>query len=205
MQPILDYISIFVREPLPLLAEIASQYEQRNDIQPSVGPLVGTLLSWLIQALPVRSALEFGTCLGYSTVYMASSLRQTGGHLIAVDLRADLVEETRRNLQNAGLLDVVTLLHGDAIQIIQDLPGPFDLILQDSDKSLYSPMLDACVERLRPGGILAADDALFVPMGVEEKFARPVDEYNRRIFADPRLSSVMLPVGDGLVLSLKRG
>jgi predicted O-methyltransferase YrrM len=199
-----DYINSFNREPLPELSGISRQYDQWENLQPPVGPEVGALLSWLIQALPVRRALELGSCLGYSTLYLAHALRQTGGHLTSIELRPDLAEATRRNLEQAGLLDVVTLIQGDAAEVIQSLPGPFDLILQDSAKSLYLPMLEACLERLRPGGVLAADDALFVPMGVREDFAKAVHAYNQQVFADPRLASVMLPLGDGLVLSLKK-
>jgi predicted O-methyltransferase YrrM len=204
MDTLLEYINTFMPERLALLSTLEDRYKGDENIQPSIGPLTGALLDWLIQALSIKNVLEFGTCLGYSTLILANSLKRTGGHLTAIEFRTDMYMETYRNLKDFGLLDVVTLIQGDALQVINSLPGPFDLILQDSDKSIYSPMLDACVERLRPGGVLAADDALFLPMGIPAKFARPMDEYNRRVYADSRLNSIMLPIGDGLVLSLKK-
>lgn len=200
---VIRYIESFIRPPL-LLEELDREYDTRSGIQPSIGPITGAVLRWLVLALPVRQALEFGTCLGYSTIILANALRQTGGHLTAVELRHDLVEETRHNLSQAGLTDVVTLIEGDAAAVLPALPGPFDLILQDSDKALYTRLLEDCLEKLRPGGVLAADDTLFLPMGIPEKFSQPVDGYNRRVFSDPRLESVILPVGDGLTLSWKR-
>jgi predicted O-methyltransferase YrrM len=65
-------------------------------------------------------------------------------------------------------------------------------------------MLDACIDRMRPLGILAADDALFRPMGVREELAAPVHEYLERVFADERLSSTILPIGDGLAISVRK-
>jgi|GEM_PF-1857720 len=96
------------------------------------------------------------------------------------------------------------IIHGDAGELLDRLEGPCDLILQDAAKALYPEMLERCVDRIRTGGVLAADDALFRPMGVREELARVIDEYNRMVFDHPRLISTILPIGDGLTISVKR-
>jgi predicted O-methyltransferase YrrM len=65
-------------------------------------------------------------------------------------------------------------------------------------------MLNSCIEKLKPGGIIAADDTLFKPMGIKEKFSKFMHEYNELVFSDPRISSTILPIGDGLTISYKK-
>jgi predicted O-methyltransferase YrrM len=203
MDPISNYIQRFLPHPHPILEELEAGDPCHPRIQPSVGRQVGSLLGWLVQLTEAQWVLEFGTCLGYSTIYLAAALRRTGGRMVGIELDPDLVQTTRRNVEQAGLADIVEILEGNASQVVRELEGPFDLILQDSDKALYPGMLEDCVDLLRRGGILAADDALFQPMGIADHFARPVHEYNRRVFAHPHLVSTILPIGDGLTLSVR--
>ena len=200
---IASYIESFIHPDLPQLDLIAEEERRRNDIQPEVGPQVGRLLALLVQLIQARRVLELGTCLGYSSLWLASALEKTGGSMVSIEYRQDLYEQTRANLLAAGLLDRVELIHGDAGAIVPTLEGPFDLILQDSDKDLYAPLLEDCIRLVRLNGLIVADDALFLPMGIPEKFSRPVHAYNQKVFTDPRLYSTMLPIGDGVTVSVK--
>jgi predicted O-methyltransferase YrrM len=204
MDNITEYIQGFLRYPHPLLEELAREQEARDDVPPHIGIQVGTFLAWLIQVIRAKRCAEFGTALGYSTIFLAGALRQTGGQLTAVESDEGRFLETQRNIHRAGLAKIVRLIHGDAREVIDGLEGPFDLILQDAAKSLYPALLEGCVEKTRPGGIIAADDALFRPMGVREELSTLMDEYNRKVFSHPRLVSTILPIGDGLTISVKR-
>lgn len=197
------YIQQLIQYPHPHLAVIERESADRNDIEPNIGLQVASLLDLLVRALRVNRALEFGTCLGFSTIALANALQATGGQLIAVEADPRMAAETRRNLERSGLSRIVTLVEADAAEFIQTVDGPFDFILQDSSKQLYPLMLERCVELLRVGGVLAADDALFPAMAVPERYKPPIGEYNQRVFAHPRLVSTLLPIGDGLTLSLK--
>lgn len=203
MDSIITYIEQFITKETPLLDAIEEQYETHETAAPHIGPHVAKVLELLIHMTQAKRVLEFGTCLGYSTVVLGKALASTGGTLIAVEYDEDMVIATRDNIEKAGIANVVTLIHGDASKIIDELPGPFDMILQDADKPLYPVMLESCIEKVRPFGIIAADDALFKPMGIPEKHSRPIHEYNKRVFADPRLTSTILPIGDGLTLSVR--
>ena len=198
-----DYILNFLRLDHPHLETVAAELEHRDDIQPGIGPEVGKLLGLLARATQARRVLELGTCLGYSTLWLAAAMRETGGRLTSVEYDRDLCEQTRANLVAAGLLDWVDLIHGDAAEVVRRLEGQYDLILQDSAKDLYPALLEDCLRLLRPLGILAADDALFYPLGIPEKFSAPVHRYNEKVFSDPRLYTTLLPIGDGLAVSVK--
>lgn len=203
MDKITEYIDNFITLDNNQLNEILKQDDARNDIQPCVGLDVGKLLGLLIRSINAKRVLEFGTCLGYSTVWMAQALRETGGKLISVEYRKDLYEAAKRNIELAGLSDIVDLILGDASKVINMVDGLFDIILQDSDKSLYSAMLDKCIDLTRKNGLIIADDVLFKPMGIAEKFSEPVNEYVKKVFEDNRLYSTILPIGDGIAISTK--
>jgi predicted O-methyltransferase YrrM len=204
MDKLLNYIEGFLSYHNPVLKELEATYRDRDDVSPHIGIHVGTFLAWLIQVIGAQRALEFGTALGYSTICLGQALRETGGKLIAVEFEERFFQETSQNVARAGLSDVVELIHGNASQVIDALEGPFDLILQDAAKALYPIMLEKCIQKIRPGGVIAADDALFWPMGAREKLSKFMDEYNHKVFADPRLESTILPIGDGLIISVKR-
>lgn len=95
------------------------------------------------------------------------------------------------------------LILGDAGEVIDKMEGTFDIILQDSDKSLYSPMLEKCISLTDKNGLIIADDVLFKPMGIPDKFSKPMDDYVKKIFSDKRLYSTIIPIGDGLAVSTK--
>jgi len=198
-----EYIHGFIDLDSPHLDKIEAEEKQCMNIQPSVGLEVGKLLGLLVRSIQAKCVLELGTCLGYSTVWLASALKKTGGKLVSVEYNQGLYQITKHNLEVAGLLDRVDLICGDAGQVVPSLEGPYDLILQDSAKELYPTLLEDCIRLLRPFGLLAADDALFLPKGIPEKFSAPVHRYNQLVFADRRLYSTILPIGDGLVLSVK--
>jgi predicted O-methyltransferase YrrM len=204
MDKLMRYIESFLSYQNPVLKELEAAHRDRDDVSPHIGIHVGTFLAWLIQVIGAQRALEFGTALGYSTICLGQALRETGGKLTAIEREGRFFRETSENIARAGLSDVVELIAGDALQVIDNLEGPFDFILQDAAKSLYPIMLEKCIQKTRPGGIIAADDALFRPMGVREELSRSMDEYNQKVFADSRLVSTILPIGDGLIISLKR-
>ena len=203
MSEILRYIERHVSYENPVLEEIDRQHADHEGAQPNIGIHVGTLLAWIVRAIRAERVLEFGSCIGYSTVFLATALRSTGGQLVAIESNRSHAAAAEANLKRAGVADIVELIQGDAAELITQLEGPFDLILQDAAKALYPKMLEPCIQKVRLHGVLAADDALFRPMGFREEISRPMDEYNRLVFSDPRLMSTILPIGDGLTLSIR--
>ncbi len=203
MEKVSEYIRSFSKFQNSVLKRLLKEHSDRSDVVPCIGEAVASFVSWIIKFTNSRNVIEFGTCLGYSTIVLAEAVKSNGGKLTAIESALNHYRETLANLQEAGLSDHVHLIHGDALTEFKKLDGEFDLILQDSLKSIYPAMLEDCVNKLRIGGLIIADDTLFLPMGVGHKHARFMDEYNKKVFAEKRLESFILPIGDGLTVSFK--
>jgi len=207
MEPVAEHITEYIQAFLPAapagLEAVLEQERTTAGLQPNIGPEVGQLLALLVRLTGAQRVLEFGSSLGYSTLWLAAALQSTGGQLVTIERDPRLLERARENLAAAGHGERVEWILGDARESVNGLCGPFDLILQDSEKALYPELLERTIALVRRRGVLAADDTLFRPMGVPEKFSRPIHRYNELVFADPRLYSTILPIGDGLTLSVK--
>ena len=209
-QPIVDYLAGLRAEPHERLALI--DREGRAEGLPLVYPDTGALLHTLARACGAARILEIGTCIGYSTLWMATAL-PANGSLITMEYDTARAARARDHVAAAGFADRVNVIVGDAMRFLHKVAGPFDLIFQDSDKKLYEPMLDRLVELLRPGGLLVADNILWngevIPGYVREKKYSDDDTaaiagFSRRIAADVRLYTSFLQVGDGVSVSVKR-
>lgn len=203
MNRIDEYIENFISIDNELLKAIASEEKNRTDIQPSVGLEAGKTLGLLIRLINAKRVLEFGSCIGYSTIWLAEALRYTGGKLVSIEYDKKLYEEAKKNIFEAGLSSVVELILGDAQTVVEETIGQFDMVLQDSSKELYPEMLEKCISITRKNGLIIADDTLFRPMGIAPKFSEPVHRYNEKVFKDQRLYSTILPIGDGVTISVK--
>jgi predicted O-methyltransferase YrrM len=209
-QPVTAYLSALRRDPHERLALI--DREGRAEGLPLVYPETGALLHTLARGCGAKRILEIGTCIGYSTLWMATAL-PAGGALITMEFDATRAARARDHFSAAGYADRVSVIVGDATRFLHKVAGPFDLIFQDSDKKLYEPMLDRLIELLRPGGLLVADNILWngevIPGYVAQKKYSEEDtaaivSFSKRVVHDPRLYTSFLPVGDGVSVSVKR-
>ena len=208
--PVEAYLSALRRDPHDRLALI--DREGRAEGLPLVYPETGALLHTLARGCGAKRILEIGTCIGYSTLWMATALPADGA-LITMEFDAARAARARDHFAAAGYADRVSVIVGDATRFLHKVSGPFDLIFQDSDKQLYEPMLDRLVELLRPGGLLVADNILWngeVSPGyvAQKKYSEEdtaaIVSFSKRIVHDPRLYTSFLPVGDGVSVSVKR-
>jgi len=140
-------------------------YGRLKDLPLSVSRETGVLLYMLARGCGARTIVEFGTSFGISTLYLAAALRDNGGgHLITTEFEPSKVERARNNLSAGGLVDLVEIRVGDALQTLSgDLPETIDLLLLDGAKSLYPEILGLVESRLRPGAFILADDANHSP------------------------------------------
>jgi predicted O-methyltransferase YrrM len=179
---------------------------------PLVDAEVGALLRVLATSINASRILEIGTAIGYSGIWLARALPATG-RLVTMELDDDRAKEARDNFARAGVGDRVSVVVGDAQLKIAKVAGPFDLIFQDGDKKLYSPLLDRLVGLLRPGGLLITDNVLWdgevVPGYQPSPRQRPEDtraiiDYNQRVAAHPQLLTSIVPLRDGVSISVKQ-
>ena len=208
--PVIDYLAGLRTDPHERLALI--DREGRAERLPLVYPDTGALLHTLALACGARRILEIGTCIGYSTLWMATAL-PADGTLMTMEYDAARAARARDHFAAAGYGGRVSVIVGDATRFLHKVAGPFDVIFQDSDKKLYEPMLDRLIELLRPGGLLVADNILWkgevIPGYVGEKKYSDEDTaaiaaFSRRVAADSRLYTSFLQVGDGVSVSVKR-
>lgn len=207
--PILSYLDGLRPRPHPELETIAA--EGRAAGVPIVSPETGALLHALVRAAGASRVLEIGTAIGYSGLWMATALGE-GGMLVTIERDAERAATARAHFAAAGAATKVSVMVGDASRYLHKVAGPFDLVFQDADKTGYGPMLDRLVALLRPGGLLVTDNALWdgevVPGFVAEPRRNPADTaaiaaYNARLAADPRLFTTILPIGDGVAVSVR--
>jgi predicted O-methyltransferase YrrM len=204
------YLASMNRAGDAVLDEIARGNETRG--LPLVDAEVGALLRVLATAVNASRILEIGTAIGYSGIWLAGAL-PPGGMLITIEMNEERAREARENFARAGLADRVSIVVGDAQLKLAKVSGPFDLIFQDGSKQLYSPLLDRLVALLRPRGLLVTDNVLWdgevAPGFVAEPKRDSADtkaiaDYNARVAAHPGLITSIVPLRDGLSLSVKR-
>jgi predicted O-methyltransferase YrrM len=136
-------------------------YGRLKDLPLAVSRETGTLLYMLARSCGARTIVEFGTSFGISTLHLAAALRDNGGgHLITSEFEPSKVARARDNLTTSGLIDLVEIREGDALQTLSvDLPETVDLLLLDGAKALYPEILSLVESRLRPGAFIVADNA----------------------------------------------
>ena len=194
----------------PVLDSIARAGAERD--LPLIDAEVGALLNVLVLALGARTVLEVGAAVGYSGIWLARGLPE-GGMLYTFEIDPERATEARANFARANLADRATVMVGDAARLIEKVAGPFDLIFQDGAKALYGPLLDRLVALLRPGGLLVTDNVLwdgevapgFTTARRDPETTKLIAAYNEKLAAHPRLKTSIVPLRDGVALSVKVG
>ena len=209
-----DYVRDLFVEEGPVLAELREAIGRRGLPEIHISANLGRLLEVLLTAIGARRVVEVGTLGGYSALWMARPL-PPDGRLVTLEIDPDRAELAREFAGKAGLDDVVEVRVGDARDTLAELTAavasgeeaPFDAAFIDADKEGYVEYLDRCVDLVRPGGLILADNAFRDGRVLDsdpDEATRGVLEYNRRAAADERLVSTVIPIRDGLVVSVVR-
>ncbi len=173
---------------------------------PIAGPLLGRFLRQMAQTISARDVFEMGSGFGYSTYFLAQAVGD-GGRVVHTDFDAGRSQLARLLLAQGGLQDRVTFEVGDAVELIANYPGPFDLIFIDIDKERYSEALDLARARVRPGGYIITDGLLGSVRAMEgvpgNQATAGVRRYLKAALSAPDLFTTVLPLSDGVGLHLK--
>lgn len=136
-----------------------ARFEARKELYMPVDAEFGHLMYGLIRSAGARTAVEFGTSFGVSTLFLAAALRETGGRLVTTEFIAEKSATARKNLAQAGLEDVVDFRVGDALESLRDRPvRDVDFVFLDGEKSLYLDFLKLLEPSLKPGCVIATDN-----------------------------------------------
>ncbi len=199
-------------EPEP---EIFQRLHRDTDPIPQSGMQIGwdqgLFMGMLVALMGARRVLEIGTFTGYSSLAMARAL-PADGRLVACDVSEEWTSIARRYWAEAGLADRVTLHLGPAPETLQRLratgEASFDLAFIDADKPAYAEYFEACLKLVRPGGAILSDNTLqggrIHDPDATRGHVEGMRAYNRLLRDDPRVETVILPLGDGVTLSRVR-
>lgn len=172
------------------------------------GHYQGKLLEMISCMLRPSLILEIGTYTGYSAICMAAGLKP-GGKIITIDHNEELEDFTRKHFEEAGLTGVMDYRIGEALLVLPQFQGPFDLVFIDADKENYLRYYEVVLEKTRQGGIILADNVLWSGKVLSEKLAGKdpealaLIEFNEFVSRDTRVEKIMLPIRDGLYVIRK--
>jgi caffeoyl-CoA O-methyltransferase len=168
-----------------------------------VGTLEGRLLTALVAMLRPRSVLEIGTFTGYSALSMAEAL-PPDGRIVTCDISEEHLAIARRHIAASPYAGVIEIRSGPALETIATLPGPFDLVFIDADKTSYSAYFEATLAKLAPDGVILVDNVLWSGRVLDPAITDPdtaaIRAFNDQVLADDRVEVVMLTVRDGVSL-----
>jgi predicted O-methyltransferase YrrM len=177
-----------------------------------VAPEQGALLQMLTALTSARFAVEVGTFTGYSSLCIARGLAE-GGRLLCCDVSEEWTAIARRYWKKAGVAGKIDLRIAPALETLDALlkqgkRGEFDFAFIDADKANYAKYFERCLKLVRRGGLIAVDNTLWGGSVVNPRNqtvdARAIRAFNRKLIAERRVDIALVPIGDGLTLTVKR-
>ena len=209
MEAIVDYMRSELSPFEGGLAAIEAYANERGI--PIIPHETAKFLDLLCATLQPSQILEIGTAIGFSASLMAQHLSQ-GGHLTTIDRYPKMFERAKENFKTLGLEDQISLMEGEAADLLPQLEGPYDLIFMDSSKAKYIEFLPECMRLLNQGGLLLIDDVFQggTVLADESEIPRRVRTIHRRlnelldtVLPAKNQRSCLLPLGDGVLMIRK--
>jgi predicted O-methyltransferase YrrM len=204
-------IDVTVREPA-VLGKLRDETSRMPSGGMQISPEQGQFMALLIELIGARRAIEVGVFTGYSSLRVALAL-PADGRLIACDVSEEYTNTARRYWREAGVEEKIELRLGPALATLDALVaqgerGTFDFAFIDADKANYGGYYERCLELVRPGGLVAVDNTLWggavADANKQDADTRAIRELNAKVADDARVSSSLVPIGDGLLLARKR-
>ena len=194
-------------QPEPqLITELVRETRKSTELpQMMVGQLEGNLLKLLVRLSCAKLVLEIGTFTGYSALMMAEGLPENG-KLITCDIGPDWTRIAQKYWSRSPHGKKIELKLGSALETIKSLNGPFDMVFIDADKENYSNYWEACLPKVRSGGLIAADNVLWSGrvLNPQDTSDHAICKFNDLVANDSRVEPVMLTVRDGMTLAWKK-
>lgn len=212
-----DYVKAHITPPDAVLQELAAETSARypGKLIMQTAPEMGTLLMLLARiarartGTEIRTGIEIGTFTGYSAICLARGLGPQG-RLISCDISEEWTAVARKYWEKAGLADRIELRLGPALGTLRALPPSpaFDLAFIDADKLNYPAYWEELVPRVHPGGLIMVDNTFWygrvLDAGSQDPEVAAVRTVNDLAAADERVQLIMVPLGDGLTVAVKR-
>jgi caffeoyl-CoA O-methyltransferase len=200
-----EYLYNLIPQRDPVLAEMEQLAAERNI--PIVGPLVGRVLHQLATMIGAKTVFEMGSAIGYSTIWWARAMGE-GGKVVYTDGDRKNADQARRFFDRAGVSNRIEVRVGDALEILSERKTEFDIIFNDVDKEDYPRVFRLAIPRLRKGGLLVSDNALWHgdvadPAQAADPSTKGIVEFNRLLYESKELYPAILPLRDGVAVAIK--
>lgn len=196
-------------EPEPSVLAELSRVTHLKTLRPRMlsGNIQGQFLKMMCRLLGAKRVLEIGTFTGYAAISMAMGLEE-GGKVHTIDINDEIEDFTREYIAKSGLEDRIVFHVGDACEIIPQLEETFDLVFIDADKRQYTEYYRLIFDKVRPGGLIFADDVLWDGKVLDEASrdaqTKGILAFNEYVQADERVENLLLPFRHGLMLIRKK-
>ena len=201
-----EYITAHSEQESEVLAALR-RATHLNVMRPRMlsGNMQGQLLKMFCRMIGARRVLEIGTYTGYAAISLAEGLEEDG-IVYTIDINDEIEDIAREYIRKIGLEERIRFLLGDACELIPDLAETFDLVFIDADKRQYPEYYRLIFDKLKPGGIIVADDVLWEGKVLTDKDAqtRGIMAFNDLVAGDERVEKLILPVRHGLMLIRKK-
>lgn len=198
-----EYMSTLTPDRDPVLEEMEKWGAARDF--PLIGPLCGRFLRQMALVSGAKNIFEMGSGFGYSAIWFAGGIPDSG-KIICTDGDAQNREQALQYFKRSGVDHKVEFQVGIAQEILQQYSGPFDIIFNDIDKHEYPDIIDLVIPRLRKGGLFITDNVLWdgkVIHPPDDKYTRGIQEFNRCLYQRDDLLTTIIPLRDGLAVSVK--
>ena len=206
----LDEYVVKHSEDEPALLKALTRETYQKILQPRMlcGHYQGRVLSVLSKLIRPKVILEIGTYTGYSALCLAEGLDQKGV-LHTIDINEELLDFQRSYFDKSDYGSQIFQHLGPAVDIIPTLDNTFDLVFMDADKPNYINYFNQIIDKLNPGGVILSDNVLWSGKVIEaldpnDLSTKIVLDYNKLLKEDPRLETVLLPIRDGLTVSIRK-
>ncbi len=207
-----EYIEQYIRALLPKGDDYITSLEEyalEHNV-PIVHPEVAQMLKVLVRMNKPKRILEVGTAIGYSASIMASVMDT--GEIITIEKNKDIIDLAKENIKQMGFEERITIIEGDAEDVLSNLEGKFDFIFLDASKGHYKEFFSKFIDKLNEGGIVVSDNILFKGMVATDELVirrkktivKRMRDYLEYISNEPSLETSVIPIGDGLAISYKK-
>ena len=206
------YLTALLPEEPDVLARLRAETSRLKYPDMQIGPDQARFMTLLLRCMGAQNTIEVGVFTGYSTLITALALPATG-RVVACDLNREWAEIAQRYWREADVDEKIDLRIGPAADTLDSMiaageGGSYDFAFIDADKTGYDGYYESCYTLLRPGGVIAIDNALWdgsvVDQADESEDTRAIRALNEKISRDPRVEAYLAPVGDGMHLAWKR-
>jgi caffeoyl-CoA O-methyltransferase len=202
-KPVERYLDSLLPKRDAVLSEMEA-YAKKRDI-PIIGPVCGRLLYLVAQLSGAKRIYEMGSAIGYSTIWLARAAGEEA-EIYYTDGDPENARRARENVRRAGVEPRIRFLVGDAVELMDGVPGEFDLVFIDVNKEQYPAALRKALPRIRSGGVLVTDNVLWYGRSArraKDARTRAIQQFNRMIYKSSELFPVIVPLRDGVAVCRK--